>query len=273
MSLYLLFDVGNSRLKWAAVESSQNPADRQKKLWAYSGSIGSQSLQSPELRAELSDYIAKTLPKPNAIAFCCVAGEAAVENVKMLFPQWHDITWKQLHGDSAFKGVRTLYQDPIKLGADRWAAILGARALSAHNTLIMSAGTATTIDMLGANGLHYGGWILPGLGLMHESLQENTAQLPLAVRVNMASSQLGFGTSTADAIIGGCDAAQIGALLRASQLAKEMNHPIERIWLDGGHAKILAAQIHPLLQAYALPVELMEGLVLRGLWAWLLQNL
>ena len=86
MSLYLLFDVGNTRLKWAAVESTQNPSDRNKKLWAYSGSINSSALKSCELRAELSDYIAKTLPKPDAIAFCCVAGDSAVVHLKTLFP-------------------------------------------------------------------------------------------------------------------------------------------------------------------------------------------
>ncbi len=272
MSLFLLFDVGNTRLKWAAVESTQNPSDRNKKLWAYSGSISSKSLQSPELRAELSDYIAKTLPKPDAIAFCCVAGEAAIDNLKTLFPQWGDISWQQLMGNSPYKGIRTLYQDPSKLGADRWAAILGARALSATNALIVNAGTATTIDMLGGNGLHYGGWILPGLGLMQESLQGNTAQLPLAVRTDALSSQASFGVTTDEAITGGCDAAQIGAIVRATQLAKELHHPIERIWLDGGNAKILITEIKQMAMQQALPIEPVEGLVLRGLWAWLLQN-
>ena len=85
MSLYLLFDVGNTRLKWAAVESSQQPGDRQKKLWAYSGSISSKALASPELRAELADYIAKTLPKPDAIGFTCVAGKDAIETSNHYF--------------------------------------------------------------------------------------------------------------------------------------------------------------------------------------------
>ncbi|SNX27784.1 type III pantothenate kinase [Polynucleobacter meluiroseus] len=273
MSLYLLFDVGNTRLKWAAVESTQNPSDRQKKLWAYSGSISTKSLQSLELREELSDYIAKTVPKPDAIAYCCVAGAEVMTNLRTLFPQWQDLLWRQFTGDSTFKGVRTLYQDPTKLGADRWAAILGARALSANNTLVVSAGTATTIDMLGGNGLHYGGWILPGLSMMQESLPTNTAQLPQATRSNTYSQALGFGVNTNDAMIGGCDAAQLGAILRATQLSKELNHPIERIWLDGGNAKILAAEIAKLPQPLALSTESIEGLVLRGLWAWLVQQL
>ena len=273
MSLYLVFDVGNTRLKWAAVESTQNTGDRNKKLWAYSGSISIKSLQSAELRTELSDYISKTLPKPDALGFCCVAGDAAIENLRSLFPQWQDLDWKQLKGNRSYEGIRTLYQDPSKLGADRWAAIIGARALSNTNTLIINAGTASTIDLLGGNGVHYGGWILPGLSLMQESLQSNTAQLPLAVRASAPAPQASFGTNTDEAITGGCDAAQIGAILRAVHLAKEMRHPVERIWLDGGNAKLLMNEIQKFPELAALPIEPIEGLVLRGLWAWLLQNL
>jgi type III pantothenate kinase len=272
MSLYLLIDVGNTRLKWAAVESTQSPTDRHKKLWAYSGSISSQSLKSPESRAELSEYIAKTIPQPEVIAFCCVAGSMAVDSLQMLFPQWGNVSWKQLRGDSPFSGVRTLYQNPEKLGADRWAAILGARALSTANTLVMSMGTASTIDLLGANGVHYGGWILPGLSLMQESLQNNTAQLSLVARNTTLDAPVCFGTNTVDAIIQGCEAAQIGALQRAMQLAKEMQCPVERIWLDGGNAKLLAQQLSTLPPSLALPVAPIDSLVLRGLWVWLLQK-
>ena len=270
MSLYLLFDVGNTRLKWAAVESTQYPSDQQKKLWAYSGSIGSKSLQSAEHREELADYIAKTLPKPNAIAFSCVAGQEAIDKLQSLFPQWEDVEWKQLLGNSPFDGIRSLYQDPSKLGSDRWAAIIGGRTLSKTNTLIINAGTATTIDLIGSNGVHYGGWILPGLSLMQKSLETNTAQLPLAVR---GETHHGFGLSTNDAIIGGCDAAQIGAIQYALDVAKEMNQPVERIWIDGGNAKILANEIRQLGKPNSISIETSEGLVLRGVWAWLLKNL
>lgn len=270
MSLYLFFDVGNTRLKWAAVESTQNPSDRQKKLWAYSGSISSKTLQSDELRSELADYISKTLPKPEAIGFCCVAGDDAVTQLKLLFPQWNDLDWKQLNGDSTYLGIRSLYKEPGKLGADRWAALIGARALSNKNTLIVNAGTATTIDLLGSNGVHYGGWILPGLSLMQECLQSKTAQLPLAVR---KETHQGFGITTNEAIIGGCDAAQIGAIQFALMQAKEINIPVEKIWLDGGNAKILAKEISETNLPAKHFVEITEGLVLRGTWAWLLKNL
>jgi type III pantothenate kinase len=223
-------------------------------------------LQSAEHRAELADYITKTLPEPSAIAFSCVAGQEAANYLKSLFPQWVDIEWEQFNGNSSFEGIRTLYQDPGKLGADRWAAVIAARALSKSNTLIINAGTATTIDLLGSNGVHYGGWILPGLELMQKSLEKNTAQLPLAAR---DEAHHGFGISTNDAIIGGCDAAQIGAIQHALDIAKSMNQVVERIWIDGGNAKILINEISRIGRPNNLKIEISEGLVLRGLWAWL----
>ena len=270
MSLYLIFDIGNTRLKWAAVESTKQPSDQQKKLWDYSGSVSTQSLNSKEHCAELTNYISKTLPKPDAIGFSCVADKEIISQLQSLFPQWLDIQWKQLHGESTFDGMRTLYQDPSKLGSDRWSAVIGARCLSKTNSLIINAGTATTIDLLGANGVHYGGWILPGLSLMHQSLQANTAQLPLAVR---DAFREGFGISTNEAIIGGCDAAQIGAIQYALDLAKQMNLPVEKIWLDGGNAKALINQIQQANLLSIQKIEVSEGLVLRGIWAWLLKNI
>ena len=108
---------------------------------------------------------------------------------------------------------------------------------------------------------------------MQKSLEGNTAQLPLAVREETGN---GFGLSTNKAIIGGCDAAQIGAIQYAIQLAKEMNHPVERVWIDGGNAKILAAELSKSKAQSPLAAgstETIDGLVLRGVWAWLLQNL
>lgn len=269
MSYYLLFDIGNTRLKWAAVESSHHPADQQKKLWAYSGSINNTSLSSPEHREELANYISKTLPDPLAIGFTCVAGKEILKNLKSLFPQWNDIEWQELLGDKECMGLRTLYQEPSKLGADRWAAIIGARALKNVNSLVINAGTATTIDLLGANGVHYGGWILPGLELMQKSLTNNTAQLPLVTREDINNS---FGLTTNQAIVGGCDAAQIGAIQYAISLSKEINLPIEKIWFDGGNAVVLAKEFGKTKNPLSQHVEITEGLVLRGIWSWLAER-
>jgi acetyl-CoA C-acetyltransferase len=77
-------------------------------------------------------------------------------------------------------GVINRYQQPERLGADRWAALIAARHRQAGPQLVVSAGTALTADMLDAQGVFLGGIIAPGLRLMQQSLAAGTAGLPLS---------------------------------------------------------------------------------------------
>lgn len=69
MSNLLLFDIGNSRLKWSCVESDRNPNERQKKLWSYSGAIDTKLLDSEEHRTELAHYIKVLSHSPSELVF------------------------------------------------------------------------------------------------------------------------------------------------------------------------------------------------------------
>ena len=89
-----------------------------------------------------------------------------------------------LHNITAQKelaGVLNGYDDPLKLGADRLLAMIGAKHHypKDHAFIVIDSGTATTIDALDASGNHWGGLILPGVDLCTQSLLKNTQQLPL----------------------------------------------------------------------------------------------
>lgn len=262
MSSFLLIDIGNSRLKWASVNSMRSPNERDKKIWDHSGAIDTQLLGSKEHRDELARYILNTIPMPRAIGICSVATESAVEQLNEVLKPWQSCPQFRLLGNSAYPLLRTQYQNTHTLGADRWAALIAVRQLSNDNTLIISAGTATTIDFLGSNGMHYGGWILPGLKLMQQSLLQNTAGLHVA---NLHQKTSGIGLDTASAIEEGLLLAQVGAILQAFDFAKQQNQAIGKVWIDGGFANPLFDK----LITNQVPVEKMSGLVLRGLWAWL----
>lgn len=262
MSSFLLIDIGNSRLKWASVNSKRNPVERDKKLWDHSGAIDTKLLGSKEHRDELAHYILNTIPTPSAIGLCCVAKESAVQQLNELLQPWQHCPQFRLLGNSSYPSLRTQYQNTHTLGADRWAALIAARELSNDNTLVISAGTATTIDFLGGNGMHYGGWILPGLGLMRQSLLQHTAGLNVA-SLDQTSSDIGL--DTASAIDEGSRLAHLGAVTQAMNFAKQRHQVVTRVWIDGGHAATLFdGLIHN-----QIPAEKMPSLVLRGLWAWL----
>jgi type III pantothenate kinase len=147
--------------------------------------------------------------------------------------------------------VRNSYDLPERLGADRWAALIGARGQLSTACLVVCAGTATTVDWLDAGGTFRGGLILPGVDLMRASLARNTAQLPLADGHFRYEPR-----NTMDAIVSGCMHAQVGAIER--MFAKIAAEPGAVCLLTGGAAQ----SIVPLLN---IPFRLTENLILDGL--------
>lgn len=80
---------------------------------------------------------------------------------------------------AADHGLKIAYRNPAELGADRLATALGARKLyPGKNILIVDCGTATTLTLLGHDGVVLGGSIMPGVGLWPAMLKQHTARLP-----------------------------------------------------------------------------------------------
>lgn len=152
-------------------------------------------------------------------------------------------------------GVVNGYRDPGQLGTDRWAALVAARALHDGASLVVVAGTATTIDMLHPDGRFLGGLIVPGLALMRQSLNRSTAQLP-----DLEGAITDFPVSTEEAIANGALQATLGAIDRMGSVLRGASGFQPRILLSGGAAPVL----HPWLEASA-SVAWREHLVLEGL--------
>ncbi len=73
------------------------------------------------------------------------------------------------------------YKTPEQVGIDRLLAALGAYTKFNQNLIIISLGTAITIDCVNESGEFLGGVIAPGIGISSEALAEKTAQLPKVV--------------------------------------------------------------------------------------------
>ncbi len=146
-------------------------------------------------------------------------------------------------------GVTNTYEPPERLGADRWAALIGARALERGACLVVDAGTATTADILGADGAFRGGVILPGVNLMKRALAQHAAQLPLSEGRLVAEPR-----RTADAIETGCLLAQAGVIerLHAGMEAGA------RCLVSGGNAAAIARTLR-------IEARVVDNLVLEGL--------
>ncbi len=100
---------------------------------------------------------------------------------------------------SVCAGVSNSYNDPSKMGVDRWLAMLAAYQEAHAACCIVDCGSAITVDYLSAQGQHIGGYILPGLRLMTESLLKDTARVRFAAE-QMQGHNTSPGTDTASAV-------------------------------------------------------------------------
>lgn len=232
--MILAIDCGNTRLKWGMHDGTgwcaQGPLD-------YADLPGFTELLRSQPRA--TKAVAANVAGPQV-------GEAVGATMTALgIPLY----WAK--SQSAQYGVRNHYERPEQLGVDRWAALVGARALHPQSCLVVCAGTATTVDVMDAEGGFQGGLILPGVELMCRALAANTAQLPLA-----DGKFAGLPRNTMDAIVSGCLHAQAGAVERMFEQVAA--HP-GAVCLVGGGA---AGQFFDLLR---MPKRRVDNLVLEGL--------
>lgn len=227
----LCLDAGNTRLKWGLREDGR---------WRAQG---------VRPHAETGTLAAVLPVRPCRILACNVAGAAAEARIAALADTL-DARLDWFASRKAQCGVTNGYDDPAQLGADRWAALIGARGLHAGPALVVMAGTATTIDALKADGRFAGGLILPGLALMGAALAKNTARLPAA-----RGGYRELPANTDDAIVSGALHATLGAIER---MARRLASADFSILLSGGAAEALLPHIEG-------PVRRIDQLVLEGL--------
>ena len=242
--MILAIDAGNSRVKWGWLQVNDDGAPH----WA---SIATVSLIEFAASSDHVNPFSVTHADPERIVISNVAGEGAHQ----LLVNWTSIfdaepLW--LHAQKELCGVTNGYDRPELLGPDRWAALIAARGLHQGASLVVNAGTATTVDMLDTDGRFRGGAILPGVELMRFVLHEHTGRLPMQEGIYTDAPR-----NTLDAIETGCRHAQAGAIERLYRDFRELNGTPLCI-LAGGAGRALMDQL-------ALPRRYVENLVLDGL--------
>jgi type III pantothenate kinase len=234
--MIVCIDSGNSRIKWGVHHDG---------AWLAQGALA---------HADVAQLVA--LPaqfQPTQVMLANVAGDAVEARIRQALADWQP-RFRRIQSGEMAGGVRNGYENPGRLGVDRWCALIGAHALHPQACVVVMAGTATTIDSLTADGHFIGGLILPGVDLMCRSLARDTAALPLAQGQHQA-----YPRNTDDAIISGCLEAQAGAIERAvARLTATVKDETTGCLISGGAAALLT----PLL---TVPYQPVDNLVLEGL--------
>ncbi len=127
----------------------------------------------------------------------------------------------------------------MRLGADRWAAIIGAYKVFGGPACVIDAGTAITVDAVDARGLHLGGLIAPGPQSMRRALVDATANLR-----DLGEGELALlCKDTRSAISSGGWHAAAGLVERMHMLVGKRLGPKTRFIMTGGDAERLDALV------------------------------
>jgi len=242
----LLIDIGNTFLKWGVFRAGLPGSARENRL--ESGHVLLEEI--PSLAAQFSK-----MPVPAQVVISNVAGTRVRATMIRVLEVWPDAPpphWV-IPQEHAY-GIVNRYRNPAQLGSDRWAALIGGRALlDTKPGLVVVCGTATTIDFITADGEFKGGVILPGVGLMLRSLHQHTAALPDADGEYVETP-----TQTVDAIASGCQHAQAGAIERLYNV-HVVKEPKLVCLLSGGASRALAPRL-------TIPFQQHDNLALEGLY-------
>jgi type III pantothenate kinase len=253
MKRVLLLDIGNTRIKWALAHGGRR--SRQQAVTHHG-----------DWRVATHGSLARAV----ATADCCwCVSVAAAELTRALMLQLRraGLVVRILRSVRSHHDLINGYREPWRLGADRWAAMLGARAggFGRKALLVVSAGTALTVDLIDPHGRHCGGVIVPGPGLMTASLLADTAGIARRARGSRptAARRKIFASDTRSALQSGTRLAAAALIdkLRVEARRKLGHDPI--VLLTGGDAATLAQQL-------TCKSKLLPDLVLRGLAAALL---
>ncbi|MET0272480.1 MAG: type III pantothenate kinase [Phenylobacterium sp.] len=103
-------------------------------------------------------------------------------------------------GENADLGIEVRIDKPSEAGADRLVNAIGAHVVDPGTLIVIDSGTATTFDVIAADGGFEGGVIAPGINLSVEALHSAAAKLP---RIAIQKPQRVIGTDTVGAMQAG----------------------------------------------------------------------
>ena len=236
----LILDCGNSKIKWA---------------WVVNGEIVG-TFKAPYNKLSILGEFCRQHKDIKKIYGSAVCGQ--MKKLQVAEQVLHRIEW--FASEQVACGIRNHYRHTGEHGADRWFNALGARRFSSNACIIVSCGTAITIDALTTANQYLGGSILPGFNLMKDSLSKNTANLDRPF-----GRIYPFATTTPNAIASGIMDAVVGAviLMYDRLVEKEEGLPVDIILTGGGSSRIY----HHLPPQFVAGkhIEMVENLVIYGL--------
>ena len=162
--MILDIDAGNSSVKWQLITADNKLLEQgrldpmQSKTWFDRG------WEEKLLSVRVSN----------------VAGQSMAERIRQQLAGITSVEPRFARVQQDFAGLHLCYQEPERLGVDRWLAMLAARKRCSGAFIVVDSGSALTADYVDARGWHQGGYIVPGFPLLHAALYQGTADVKVS---------------------------------------------------------------------------------------------
>ena len=217
----LYIDIGNSAVKWRTSDSKVFSED-------------------------IENFSITALNQFNKTWLSAVAHPDIVQDMSVYFETINIIKPQQKFGNLTLS-----YEDPSFMGADRFAAMLGAiNHFPESPLLVIDVGSAITFDVIDKNGMHQGGLIMPGIKALRESFEKFKTS-------DLSSGLKSLANNTDDAWKQGTYAMMIGAI----------NYQIESFQstFSDGVISICGGKAKEFKQELPESIKFFDNLVLDGL--------
>lgn len=152
-------------------------------------------------------------------------------------------------------GLSIHTENPLEVGADRIVNAVAVHTLYGGPSVVVDFGTATTFDLVSANGEYQGGVIAPGLTISAEALFARAARLP---RVEIRKPAQVIGTNTISSVQSGLYYGYLGLVDGILARIKSSTPPLKTVVATGSMAEMFAADSQHI-------VETDSELTLKGL--------
>jgi type III pantothenate kinase len=241
--MFLLIDIGNTKTKWMLRDN--------KSIYKYDSFL-TEDIDQDHFEF---DVAIKKILISNVAGF----EKEAILKIKL---KKFSCPVEFIKPQKKYKYLLNGYQEPTTLGADRWLSALTVSLDIKKPAVIVSVGTAVTIDYVSFNQKNNqytfeGGMILPGLHLTKNALANNTADLKSIEGVVQMPP-----INTANAIESGFVLSALGNIKSLFDIACSESQDVAII-LSGGDAELIDQHMDKSLKKY---VSIKKDLVLEGLF-------
>jgi type III pantothenate kinase len=149
------------------------------------------------------------------LSFADLDASIVSSTVPQLEPEWAAMISRYLGhethvvGPGTKTGMAIRYDNPREIGADRLVNAVALRERFGGPAVCVDFGTATTFDVISADGDYLGGALMTGIEISLEALSERGARLP---KIDLAPPRSVIGKNTIDAIRSGVVFGYAGAI-------------------------------------------------------------